>query len=77
MHFYETGTQGEIQAHETLEQAIKFAEENKCEIICEIGGNWEEWLKCSFCGDWFPSVELNEKSECNICEMVIRDHNKH
>ena len=74
-HFYETGTAGEIQAHETIEKAIEFAEQNKCEIICEIGGNWEEFKKCWFCGEWIPATNFNiGATVCTRCEIAINDH---
>lgn len=57
-HYYETSTQGEIQAHDTLEEAIIFATQNECDIIYEIGGNWEEYAQRGHCGDWIPMSEL-------------------
>ena len=74
IHYYETATRGEIQAHETLEDAIQFANENGCTLITEIG-IFEDWEKCSFCGDWFPSVELDEKATCSRCLTAIKHHN--
>ena len=64
----------EVVAFDTLEEALDFASENNATIISEFGGNWEEWEKCTFCGDWFPSTELNSRGECWSCERVIRDH---
>lgn len=73
-HYYETSTKGEIQSHETLEQAIEFANANNCEIISEIGGNWEEFQKCWFCDDWFISTELIGTGVCARCDRAIADH---
>ena len=77
LHFYETAIEGEIQAHGSLEEAIAFADKNNCPIISEVGGNWSEWQKCTFCNDWFDSCELNIEGHCEICEMVIKDHCKY
>lgn len=74
MNYYEVGINGEIHAFDTLEEAFNFADENNCKIISEIGGNWEDWEKCTFCGDWFPSTELNTRGECEQCERAIKDH---
>lgn len=75
MHYYETGTDHETQAHATIEEAIAFADENNCEIICEIGGNWEEWRKCWFCDDWMPTSEFSRNATvCHRCEIAIADH---
>lgn len=77
MIYYETAKHGEIQAHQTLEEAIKFADENNCCIVCEIGGNWGEWQKCSFCGDWVESVELNVQGYCSYCEQAIKSRGEY
>ena len=77
MTYYETAKHGELQAHATLEEAIKFADENNCCIICEIGGNWAEWQKCSFCGDWCESVELNVNGYCSYCEQAIKSRGEY
>lgn len=74
MVYYETSTKGEIQAHDTIEQAIEFAEQNNCEIISEIGGNYDEWQKCWFCGEWYTTSELIGTGVCARCAVAIKDH---
>lgn len=72
-HYYETSTQGEIQAHSTLEEAIEFAEQNNCEIIAEIGGSWDEYQKCWWCEEWVPTTDFNIGcSVCEHCEQAIK-----
>lgn len=61
-------------AHDTLEEAIEFADAHGITLICEIGGNWDEWEKCGFCGEWFPSEDLNKDGECLMCEQAIKSH---
>lgn len=74
-HYYETFTTNEIQAHETLDEAIEFATNNNCEIISEIGGNWEEYKYCWFCEEWQATTDFNiGASVCYRCEIAIRDH---
>ena len=75
LHYYETSTDHEIQAHNTLEEAIAFAEQNNCEIICEIGGSWDEFKYCWFCQEWQPTTDFNIGcSVCYRCERAINDH---
>ena len=64
-----------IRAHETLEDAIKWAESHNITTISEIGGCWSEYEKCEFCGDWFDTNELNTKNICERCAVAIKDHN--
>lgn len=75
MHYYETTAHGETVAHNTLEEAFEYAENNAdVIIICEIGGNWNEYERCTFCGEWCDSCELNSNGECERCEMAIKSH---
>ena len=90
MHYYEaykithsgnTDTDGidykgscEAVAFDTLEEAIQYADENGITLISEIGGNWCDFEKCSFCGKWCDSCELNAHRECERCEMAIKSH---
>ena len=80
MHYYETahretGDEFEtLTAHDTLEEAIKFAEAHEIPTIQEIGGSWDEYEKCWFCGDWFTSSEMNTENTCERCQMAIWSH---
>lgn len=74
-HYYETFCGVYAYSHDTLEEAIDFAEKNGVEMICEIGGSWTEYSKCNFCGEWVDITELNEEGDCPRCEVAIRDHN--
>lgn len=65
---------GILVAHDTLEDAIDYAEQNGIETITEIGGSWTEYEKCWFCGEWFDVNELNTNNECSRCEAAIKDH---
>ena len=64
----------ETIAFDTLEDAIDYANENGCERICTIGGNFEEWEKCAFCDEWTPTSELNIENYCEYCQVAIKDH---
>ena len=76
--YYETVQQTknypEVVAHDTLKDAIKYAEEHNIKTIQEIGGSWTEYEKCWFCEEWFSTYELNTKNECSRCETAIKDH---
>lgn len=57
-----------IHAHDTIEEAISFAEENGIELIHEMGGAFDTFAKCGFCGEWLPIQDLNENGWCDHCE---------
>lgn len=61
-------------AHDTLEEAIEFAEAHGINYISEHGGNYDDFVKCEFCGEWFTSEELNDKDICSYCEQAIKSH---
>ena len=65
---------GILVAHDTLEEAIEYAEKHNIKTIQEIGGSWAEYEKCWFCEEWFDVSELNTNNECSRCEASIRDH---
>lgn len=72
-HYFETthtdgGEFPIITAHATLDEAIEFAEDNNIENIHEIGGSFDDFAKCGFCGEWLPIQELNESGWCEHCE---------
>jgi hypothetical protein len=73
-HFYEVSKDHELIAFYDLDEAIDYADKNGCTIISEIGGAWEEFAKCSFCGEWFTASELNLQGDCSRCECALRDH---
>ena len=58
-------------ACDTIEEAIATANEIDATIICEIGGNWEEFEKCWFCEEWVSSSELNKNGLCEKCENYL------
>ena len=64
---YDAGEFPITTAHETIETAIEFAEANGINTISEIGGSWDEFQKCEFCGEWMPSQELDKKGWCSDC----------
>ena len=72
--YYEIAHEGPLNAFDSLEDAIEFAEENNITTIQEIGGCWTEFEKCWFCEEWFDVSELNTNNECSRCESAIRDH---
>lgn len=72
--YYEIAHEGTLNAFDTLEDAIEYAEENGITTIQEIGGCWSEFEKCWFCEEWFSASELNTNNECSRCESAIRDH---
>ena len=76
--YYETfTTEGEktyFVAFDTLEEAIEYAEANGCKTIQEYGGNYTEYEKCEFCGEWYDVSELNIENYCERCQIAIKDH---
>lgn len=59
-------------AHATLEEAIEFAEANGIDLICEIGGAYDEYEKCGFCDEWMPSQDLDENGWCEHCNWYTK-----
>lgn len=80
MHYYETTHRDTLSdypvttAHETLDDAITFADQHGITLISEMGECFDEWGKCWFCGEWFLIEELNDGDECSRCEQAIKDH---
>ena len=72
MHYYETATQGEIQSHDTLDEAIAFAEANGCDFIYEIGGSYTEYQKCWFCEEWIDVTDIIGTGVCTKCDMAFK-----
>lgn len=58
-------------AFDDLDEAIEFAEAHGIDTICEIGGSWDEYMKCEWCGEWFPTSEL-DNGICSQCDAAIR-----
>lgn len=54
-----------------IESAIEFAEKNGFDLICEIGGSWDEFKKCWFCEEWISTSELNRDNLCDHCESYL------
>ena len=74
-YYFETGDPlGEIVAHENLESAMEYADTHDIDLISEIGGDWRDFIKCAFCGEWFESEELDENCNCERCARAWRDH---
>lgn len=59
-----------LTAHETIEEAIEFAEANGIKTIYEVGGSFDEFEKCEFCGEWYTTEELNN-GICWRCKLAI------
>lgn len=73
MHYYEIecGTNC-VQGFENLDDAIKYANDNGCIEICEVGQSWIVYQRCSFCGKWVDTCELNENNECEYCQQATK-----
>lgn len=58
-------------AHDTLDEAITYAESHGCDLIAEIGGSWAEYKKCWFCEEWHDITTLNKNDLCDHCENYL------
>lgn len=67
---------GICAAFDDLGSAIEYAEAVGAACVSEIGGAWDEWEKCTDCGEWFPSVDLDRAGMCAACATVERDHGR-
>lgn len=70
-HYYEIDDNGYLTAFDDIETAIEYADRNGCSVISEIGGNWTDFEKCWFCGEWFDVCELNKEELCKSCELAL------
>lgn len=62
-----------VTAHETFDEAVKFAEAHGIAIIEEIGGSWGTFDQCDICGEWF-SADETEFGICYRCSRAIKEH---
>ena len=76
--YYETyesdGEKCSVCAFDTLEEAIAHAEAGGHKTISRIGGDFAEFEKCEFCGEWYDVNELNIENYCERCREAIRAH---
>lgn len=74
-YYYEIDdSNGGVIAFEELEDAIEYADKHGATMISEIGGAYDDYEKCAFCGEWVDCCELNEWGDCSRCEQAIKDH---
>lgn len=76
MHYFEVSRKTtevfpEVNAFDTLEEAIEFADKNNGELITEIGGGWYEYKKCWYCDEWVDITTMNSNSLCDKCESYL------
>ena len=71
---YEVSFCNEVRAFDTIEGAIEFADESGADMISQIGGNYTDFEKCSFCGEWFDCCELYGGGICRYCDQAIKSH---
>lgn len=79
LHFYET-THNDgngfpvITAHDTIDDAIIFADAHGIETIEEYGKAFDTYKKCWFCGEWFLLSNMKDGETCKRCAAAIKDH---
>lgn len=58
-----------IAMHDSFEDALEYIYKTSAAVerIEEIGGSWDVFKKCQFCGDWFTEYELDEAGWCEHC----------
>ena len=74
--YFEIYARGVHYAAPDLESAFETAEAVGADCVSQIGGAWDEWEKCAGCGEWFPSVDLDTRGNCERCAMVDRDRER-
>ena len=76
--YYETyesdGEKCSVCAFDTLDEAIAHAEAGGHKTISRIGGDFAEFEKCEFCGEWYDVSEMNIENYCERCQIAIQDH---
>lgn len=61
-----------ITAHDTIEEAIEFAEAHGAEEISEIGGSYTVFRKCWFCEEWVDIESIESDGACDRCHMEFK-----
>lgn len=74
--YFEIYVRGAHYAAPDLESAIETAEAVGADCVSQIGGAWDEWERCTGCGEWFPSVDLDTRGNCERCAVVDRDRER-
>lgn len=65
----DTGDFPILTAHDTLEDAIQFAEANGITTIYQIGGSYDEYEKCEWCDEWHHLEKLTD-GLCWRCRLA-------
>lgn len=58
------------ECFDTLEEAIEKADKVGAELITD-NETWEEYLKCWFCNEWYPSCDIDKQGLCDRCKLAI------
>lgn len=63
-----------IALHETFDDALEYIEKTSAAVdrIEEIGGSWDVFKTCYFCGEWKPVQELDEDGWCDHCKWYAK-----
>ena len=64
----------EAVGFDTLEEAIEYAETHGIKTVSQIGGSFDEFEQCCFCGEWFEVNELDTENTCDRCRVAIKNH---
>ena len=70
-NYFEVYEGDTIHAFDTLEEAEAFADEIGVDFISEIGGAFDEYIKCEFCGEWELSTSFDTSDFCERCREAI------
>lgn len=60
-----------ITAHTTIEDAFAFAEAHRIRTVYQIGGSYDEFEKCEFCGEWCSHDDLKTSGICWRCDLAL------
>lgn len=63
-----------VFAFDICDEAIEHAEKSGIKTVYRIGGDYAEFEKCEFCGEWYDVEEMNIENYCERCQTAIKDH---
>lgn len=59
-----------LECFETEEEAMERADEVGTDVITDLETG-EEWLKCWFCEEWYPSYDIDKQGLCDRCKLAL------
>jgi len=70
--YYEVSEHDYSRAFDTLEETIVYCEQHNIKTISEVGGNYTDFERCEFCGEWVDCCDLDDNNYCSECQQALK-----